>query len=127
MAAPTIGARLARRLIAFSADRVFLETVERVLPKGWSMTAARTVAEVGPFQEVLLHRFALLDLAPAEGYDAIAVVRAVRSEMNLNVPIFCFGGDQAARDAARVARADRFFGREELESMLPEICESFTW
>ncbi len=127
MAAPTIGARLARMLIAFSADPAFFESVERALPQGWSVTAARTAAQVGAFQEVLLHRFALLDLAPAEGYDPLAAVRAVRSEMNLNVPIFCFGGDQAMRDAARIARADRFFGREELEAMVPKICESYAW
>ena len=127
MAAPTIGARLARKLIVFSADPAFREAVERALPPGWSITTARAAAEIGPFQEVLLHRFALLYLAAAEGYDAIAVVRAVRSEMNLNIPIFCFGGERAARDAARIARADRFFGREELEAMLPKICESYAW
>jgi len=127
MAAPTIGARLARRLIVFTADPAFVEAVERALPGGWSITPARTAAQVGPFQEVLLHRFALLDLAPAQDYDPLAAVRAVRSEMNLNLPIFCFGGDQAARDAARIARADRFFGRDELEAMLPKFCESYAW
>lgn len=127
MAAPTIGARLARRMIVFSADPAFIDAVERALPQGWSVTVAQTVAQVGQFQEVLLHRFALLDLAPAQDYDPLAAVRAVRSEMNLNLPIFCFGGDQPARDAARIARADRFFERGELETMLPKFCESYGW
>ena len=127
MAAPTIGARLARRLIVSSADLAFIAAVGRLLPQGWSITPARTAAQVGPFQEVLLHRFALLDLVPAQGYDPLAAVREVRSEMNLNLPIFCFGGDQAARDAARIARADRFFECDEVAAMLPKFCESYGW
>jgi len=54
-------------------------------------------------------------------------VREIRGEMLLNIPIFCFGGDAAARDAARLARADRFFERGELAAMLPRLCEGFAW
>ena len=47
--------------------------------------------------------------------------------MMLNVPIFCFGGGAAQRDAARLARADRFFERAEIAQMLPRFCEQFGW
>jgi hypothetical protein len=47
--------------------------------------------------------------------------------MMLNVPIFCCGGDAGRRDAARLARADRFFERGELAARLPAFCEQFGW
>ena len=34
---------------------------------------------------------------------------------------------QAAADAARLARADRFFERGELAALLPKLCEGFAW
>lgn len=124
MAAPTVGARLARRLIVFCADAAFRDSAVRALPPGWEITFARSVPEVGEFQDVLLHRFVLLDL---EAPGALEDIREIRAAMLLNIPIFCFGGDQAARDAARIARADRFFGRDEIASLLPQICESYAW
>ena len=85
---------------------------------------ARAIGEIGEFQDVLLHRFVLVDLDSAGALEAI---EEIRSEMMLNVPIFCFGGDAAARDAARRARADRFFGRDEIAALLPKLCEQFAW
>jgi ActR/RegA family two-component response regulator len=124
---PTLEARLARKLIVFSRDPALREDVARSLPHGWQASYAGSAAEVGEFADVLLHRFALLDLEPGDGSDAIETVREIRGEMLLNIPIFCFGGDAAARDAARLARADRFFERGELGAMLPRLCEGFAW
>lgn len=123
----TVAARLARRLIVFSVDPALRADVAASLPAGWQASYAAGVAEVGEFQEVLLHRFALLDLEPGDGSDPIETVREIRSEMLLNIPIFCVGGDAAARDAARLARADRFFERSELAALLPGLCEGFAW
>ena len=123
----TIAARLARRLIVFSIDPALRAEVAGSLPEGWQASYAAGVAEVGEFQEVLLHRFALLDLEPGDGSDPIETVREIRGEMLLNIPIFCVGGDDATRDAARLARADRFFERSELAALLPRLCEGFAW
>jgi len=123
---PTVEARLARKLIVFSHDSALREDVARSLPAGWQASYAGSAAEVGEFADVLLHRFALLDLEPGAS-DPIETVREIRGEMLLNIPIFCFGGDAAARDAARLARADRFFERGELAAMLPRLCEGFAW
>ena len=35
--------------------------------------------------------------------------------------------DPAARDAARLARADRFFARDEIAALLPKLCGQFAW
>ncbi|HKI64179.1 MAG TPA: hypothetical protein VKA16_06085 [Burkholderiales bacterium] len=123
---PTIEARLARKLIVFSHDAALREDVARSLPAGWQASYAESAAEAGEFQDVLLHRFALLDLEPGAA-DPVETVREIRGEMLLNIPIFCFGGDAAARAAARLARADRFFERGELAAMLPRLCEGFAW
>ncbi len=124
---PTIEARLARKLIVFSHDAALREDVARALPEGWQASYAGSTAEVGEFEQVLLHRFALLDLDARGDDDPIETVREIRSEMLLNIPIFCVGGDPAARDAARLARADRFFERDELAALLPRLCEGFAW
>lgn len=116
---PSIADRLKRRLIVLSDDAALYREVGQFLPQGWEVTPS-----LGDFPEVLLHRFVLLDLDSA---GALEAVRRIRSEMNLNIPVFCVGGDAAARDAARLARADRFFDRSEVSAVLPEFCESFGW
>ena len=123
----TIEARLARRLIVFSGDAALRQALAAALPADWQASYARSAADVGEFQDVLLHRFALLDLDADAGADPVETVREIRGEMLLNIPIFCFGGDAAARDAARLARADRFFERAEIVARLPALCASFAW
>ncbi|HXZ94263.1 MAG TPA: hypothetical protein VEG36_15415 [Burkholderiales bacterium] len=120
----SVAARLARRLVLLSADEALRARLEQALPETWQLSRAREIGEVGEFQDVLLHRFVLVDLDSSGALEAIA---QIRGEMMLNVPIFCFGGDAAARDAARRARADRFFGRDEIAVLLPKLCEQFAW
>lgn len=116
---PTVGDRLKRRLIVLSDDAGLEREIAQLLPSGWGINT-----QLGEFHEVLLHRFVIVDLASPH---AVGAVRRIRSEMNLNVPVFCVGGDAAARDAARLARADRFLERSELGALLPQLCESFGW
>jgi hypothetical protein len=116
---PTVGDRLKKRLIVLSDDAGLARELAQLLPSGWDIST-----QLGEFHEVLLHRFVIVDLGSPDG---VAAVRRIRSEMNLNVPVFCVGGDAAARDAARLARADRFFDRGELGTVLPQFCESFGW
>jgi len=121
---PTIAARLARKLVLLTADEALGERLEQALPQSWKISRVRRIGELGEFQEVLLHRFVLLDLdAPG----ALETIGEIRGDMMLNIPIFCLGGDQARRDAARLARADRFFARDEIAAMLPKLCQQFAW
>ena len=120
----SIAARLARRLVLLSGDEALARRLEQALPESWQLSRAREIGDVGEFQDVLLHRFVLVDLDAPGALEAIA---QIRGEMMLNVPIFCFGGDAAGRDAARLARADRFFAREEIAALLPKLCEQFAW
>ncbi len=124
MPAPTIASRLARKAVLFSGDAALRAALAAKLPEGWSLTPARAVGDVGGFQDLLLHRFVLVDLDAGGGEE---IVREIRSGMMLNVPLFCFGGAEAARDAARAARADRVLARAELEELLPQLCEQFGW
>ncbi|MGE5131211.1 MAG: hypothetical protein ACM3IK_16385 [Sphingomonadaceae bacterium] len=120
----SVAERLARRLVLVSGDEVLAERLEQALPESWRLSRARAIGEIGAFQDVLLHRFVLVDL---DSSGALEAIEDIRGGMMLNVPIFCFGGDAAARDAARRARADRFFGREEIAALLPKLCEQFAW
>jgi hypothetical protein len=124
---PTVAARLARRMIVLCADAALADSIANAVPPGWEVTRTTGVAELGGFQDVLLHRFALLDLDEREAFDPVGAIEEIRGAMMLNIPIFCFGGDAATRDAARRARADRFFERSEIAERLPQLCERFDW
>jgi hypothetical protein len=127
MAIPTVESRLKKRFIVMSADRKLLAQLRDMLPAGWEMTETLDLDPLGGFQEVLQHRFILLDLGGPEALDPVEVVRQVRTEFMLNVPILCFGGTPEIRDQARMARADRFFERAEIASLLSEFCKQFGW
>ena len=124
---PTVEARLARRVILLCADEALSASIAGALPAGWDVTHVRRIDEVGDFQDVLLHRFVLLDLDEHEAFDPVETVDAIRTDLMLNIPVFCFGGDSATRDAARLARADRFFERGDIGGVVPKLCEQFNW
>jgi len=127
MAAPTVESRLERRCIVMSDDGALVSGLRSRLPQGWTLIETADLAEVGGFGDVLQCRFILLDLDAQESFDSLDVIRQVRGEMMLNVPIFCFGGAPQLRDQARQARADRFFERAEIAHNLPVFCEQFGW
>lgn len=124
---PTISARLARKLILMSGDAALVQRVRAALPEGWQLVEATDLACLGDFAAVLLHRFILLDLDERTAFDPLALIRRLRTEMMLNIPIFCVGGTQAMRDGARLARADRYFERDEVAEVLPQLCKQFGW
>ncbi|HEY5637259.1 MAG TPA: hypothetical protein VIS77_10190 [Burkholderiales bacterium] len=124
---PTIARRLERRCIALCADADMLDTLRAALPEGWTLRAVTAFDAVGGFDEVLLHRFILLDLDAGEAIDPVGQVDTLRREMMVNVPVFCFGGSPDLRNAARLARADRFFERAEVATRVPDICGQFAW
>lgn len=127
MAEPTIASRLKRRAILMTTDGALAAAIRAALPQGWALATPSALEEIGEYQEVLQHRFLLLDLDESQAFDPLDVIRAVRVEMMLNLPIFCFGGDPEARDEARLARADRFFDRGEIAARVPDFCERLGW
>lgn len=127
MAAPTIDSRRRRRCICMTDDAALLGRLSSSLPEGWSMIGTVDLAEVGGFEDILPYRFILLDLDAREPLDPLDTIRQVRGDMMLNIPILCFGGTRELRDEARLARADRFFEREEITDRLAVFCEQFGW
>lgn len=127
MTIPTVKARLERKLIVMTTDPLLLEELRAALPSGWTLVECTDLEALGGYQDVLLHRFILLDLDETQAFDPLEVIKQVRMEMMLNVPIFCFGGDAPLRDEARLARADRFFERHEIVEKMRLYCEQFGW
>ncbi len=127
MATPTIEARLKRKFILMSRDGALIQALRQALPEGWEMVETLDLEELGGFQDVLLYRFILLDLDEAEAFDPVEVIRQVRMELMINTPIFCFGGDAALRDEARLNRADRFFERGEMVDKMRLFCDQYRW
>ena len=128
MSQPTIAARMQRKFIAMSGDASWLATLRSALPEGWQMVETLELDSLGEFQDILLHRFIFLDLDTlTETFDPQDAIRAVRMELMLNVPIFCFGGSQDERDQARLNRADRFFEQEEAAARLGLFCHQYRW
>lgn len=128
MSAITIAARLEKKLILMSRDEVLKARLREALPEGWTMAETLDLASLGEFQDILLYRFLLLDLdALDDDFDPQEVIRTVRMELMLNLPVFCFGGSADERDAARLNRADRFFEREEMVQRLLQFCAQYAW
>jgi len=127
MATPTIQSRLRRRFILISHDPEFIAALRAALPPNWEMTPTTDLAFVGDFAEILQHRFLLLDLDESSAFDPLEVLQELRVDLMLNLPVFCFGGSTGLRDEARLARADRFFERDEIVVRLPEFCRQYGW
>ena len=127
MTAPTIASRMRRRLILMTRDAALEGALRAALPDKWDLAVATSLDAIGGFEEILQHRFLLLDLDEAEAFDPLEILRELRVDLMLNVPVFCFGGAPARRDAARLARADRFFARDEIAARLPAFCEQYGW
>lgn len=109
-----------------SSDAGLAQRLQAGLPEGWAMSQAVALEDIGGFEEVLQHRFLLLDLDDAS-LDPLGVVAEIRSGLLLNIAVFTLGGDAAARDAARLARADRFFDHAEAVEVMQRFCVQYGW
>ena len=125
MTQPTVASRLQRRFLLVSSDAALAQALEAALPERWQITRTTDPAAMG-FAEILQHRFMLLDLDDPD-IDAPDLIDAVRRELVLNIAILCLGGDAAMRDAARLARADRFFGRDAAVAVMQQFCGQYDW
>ncbi|MGM0552813.1 MAG: hypothetical protein ACQETK_03235 [Pseudomonadota bacterium] len=127
MSEPTIERRLEKRIILMARDDGIRERMRAQLPADWQLYPVTDLEDLGPWNEVLLYRFLLLDLDEIEAFDPLDVIRTLRMEYQINVPVFCFGGDQDIQDEMRLSRADRFFGRDEMIDKLPEFIRQYDW
>ncbi len=124
---PSIADRLQKRLIWMGGDAETLAGARTLLPKEWSLTEAASLEEFSDWQEILLHRFLVLNLEEGVVEEPVEVVLQIRQEFQLNIPIFCYGGSRKTRMEARSARADRFFERDEILEKLPDFLRQFSW
>jgi hypothetical protein len=127
MSEPSIARRLERRIILMTRDPEMIRNVEATLEPPWQLVTVTDLEDLGAWNEVLLHRFLLLDLDEVEAFDPLDVIRMLRMEYQINLPVFCFGGDEDIRDEMRLSRADRFFGREEMLERLPDFLRQYDW
>ncbi len=127
MTAPTIAARLKRRFLVMTADVALRETLRALVPSDWEMVAITSLDEAGDWNEILLYRFLLLDLDEVEAFDPIDVIRTLRMEYLLQIAVLCFGGDTDIQDEMRMSRADRFYGREQIVTVLPQFLAQYAW
>lgn len=126
MAQPTVASRLERKLVLVSSDAALATTLRAALPGDWKLEQTTELAALGDFAEILQYRFLLLDLDDA-AFDALEVIETIRRELMLNIAILCLGGDCALRDAARLARADRFFERDAAITVMQQFCSQYDW
>ena len=124
---PSIEERMRKRFILMNSDAVLRQAVAEAVPEKWEMTEATDLEAFEEWQEILLHRFMLLNLEDPQISDPVEMIDQIRREYQLNIPIFCVGGSREMRDKARSARADRFFDREEGLQRLPEFFQQFAW
>ncbi|WP_018140270.1 hypothetical protein [Thioalkalivibrio sp. ALJ7] len=127
MSEPTIARRLEKRIILMTQDADMTARLQSPLTPDWHLHQVTDLEDLGPWNEILLYRFLLLDLDEIEAFDPLDVIRMLRMEYQINLPVFCFGGDQDIQDEMRLARADRFFGRDEMVDKLPEFIRQYDW
>lgn len=123
---PTIASRRDRRVIAMTTDPDLLGAIRTALPEAWQVRQAASFDAIGDFDEVLQHRYLVLDL-DATAFDPLEIIREARVELMLNIPIFGFGGDAGMRAAALQGRADRCFDRSAIADRVAAYCIEFGW
>jgi hypothetical protein len=126
MVQPTVASRLERRLALISSDETLGAMLRAACPPQWRLQQCADVAALGGYADILQYRFLLLDLDDT-AFDPLDVIDTLRRELMLNIAIICLGGDPALRDAARLARADRFFGRGEAVDVMQRFCGQYDW
>ena len=127
MATPTIAARLRRRFLLMTTDVAVRERLQAQVPTDWEMVAITSLDEAGDWNEILLSHFLLLDVDEVGAFDPIDVIRTLRMEYLLQIAVLCFGGDTDIQDEMRMSRADRFYAREEIVTVLPQFLAQYAW
>ncbi len=119
--------RLRRRFILMTGDSAMESALQAQMLPGWDMVRVTDLGEIGDWHDGLFYRFLLLDLDETDIFDPLDVVCILRMRHAVNIPVFCFGGDENLKDEMRLARADCFFGRDEILNLLPRFMEQYRW
>ncbi len=127
MAEPTIAGRLARRFVLMTTDEAVRAALAAEVPPDWEMVSVTSLDDLGAWNEILLYRFLIIDLDETEAFDPIDVVRMLRMEYLLQIAVFCFGGDRDIQDEMRMSRADRFYTRDQIVTVLPQFLAQYAW
>lgn len=127
MVSPTIAARLLRRFLVMTTDEGLRDALRSQVPADWEMVSIASLDEVGEWNEILLYRFMLIDLDEAVVFDPIDIIRTLRMEYLLQIAVFCFGGDTDIQDEMRLSRADRFYTRDQIVTVLPQFLKQYSW
>lgn len=127
MAEPSITRRLQKRFILITADPALVEDARARTPEEWEVVPADALEQVGAWNDILLHRFLILDADETSRYDPVALVRELRREMMVNIPVLVVGGDDERQNALRQERADRFFARDELADVIASFTAQYDW
>ena len=127
MAEPSITRRLQKRFILITADPARVEEARAHTPGDWEVVPADALEQVGAWNDILLHRFLILDAGGDNPYDPCALVRELRREMMVNIPVLVVGADPALQDALRQERADRFFPGDELAGVIESFTGQYDW
>lgn len=108
-------------------NQEMINAIQRLVPADWQMVVVTDLEDLGDWNEILLYRFLLLDLDEVQVFDPLDVIRQLRMQMQINIPVFCFGGDSIIQNEMRLSRADRFFKQSQLIEMLPEFFKQYDW
>jgi len=128
MIEPTIKERLSKRFIFMTANSELIDQAQRISEeKGWTLVVSTDLESIGEWSDVLLHRMLFLDLDEIDRYDPLDVIRQIRMEYQINIPVICFGGDQEIQNEMRVSRADRFFSPGQLSEVIPMFLDQYNW
>jgi len=104
-----------------------VDRIRAKVPNEWEMVVTTELDELGDWHDLLLYRFLLMDLDELAAYDPLDVIRQIRMQFQINIAVFCFGGDEDTRDEMRLSRADRCFDRERLLEILPSVFNQYNW
>ncbi len=127
MSEPTIERRLQKHFILMTTNTDFQAAVQAQTPDDWTMAVITDLDDLGEWNEVLLYRFLMMDLEEFEAFDPLDVIRQIRMQYQINLPVFCFGGDEDIQNEMRLSRADRFFTEAQMLSTFPQYIEQYNW
>jgi len=127
MSDPTIEKRLQKRFILMTTNGEFQAAVKAQIPDDWSLSIVTDLDDLGDWNEILLYRFLTLDLDEIDAFDPLDVIRQIRMQHQINIPVFCFGGESDIQDEMRLSRADRFFSKPQMLSVLPQYFSQYNW
>ena len=110
-----------------SNDMSMISRIKNSIPEDWVASSVTDLEDLGDWGDLLLFRFLLLDLDEVDVFDPLDVIRDIRMQHQIMLPVFCFGGSEELQNEMRMSRADRFFSRDEIIAILPLFIKQYDW